>query len=54
MIVLDGRHAGTFHLDEVMQAGDGRFQRQLHELQNKLSGDDPINILFTSVIIFKF
>ncbi|XP_051927655.1 medium-chain acyl-CoA ligase ACSF2, mitochondrial [Hippocampus zosterae] len=48
VIVLDGRHAGTFHLDEVMQAGDGRFQRQLHELRNKLSCDDPVNILFTS------
>ncbi|XP_077407766.1 medium-chain acyl-CoA ligase ACSF2, mitochondrial [Vanacampus margaritifer] len=48
VIVLDGRHPGTFHMDDVMQAGDGRSLRQLHQLQSKLSCDDPINILFTS------
>ncbi|XP_077358207.1 medium-chain acyl-CoA ligase ACSF2, mitochondrial isoform X2 [Festucalex cinctus] len=48
VIVLDGRHAGTFHMDDVMEAGDGRSLRQLHQLQSKLSCDDPVNILFTS------
>ncbi|KAM9773404.1 medium-chain acyl-CoA ligase ACSF2, mitochondrial isoform X2 [Syngnathus typhle] len=47
VIVLDGgRHPGAFSLDQVLQAGDGRSLRQLHEL--RLSCDDPINIQFTS------
>ncbi|XP_037134116.1 medium-chain acyl-CoA ligase ACSF2, mitochondrial isoform X2 [Syngnathus acus] len=47
VIVLGGgRHPGAFSLDQVLQAGDGRSLRQLHEL--RLSCDDPINIQFTS------
>ncbi|XP_061611807.1 medium-chain acyl-CoA ligase ACSF2, mitochondrial-like isoform X5 [Phyllopteryx taeniolatus] len=48
VIVLDGRQPGMFHLDDVMQAGDERFLRQLHEIGKKLSCDDPVNIQFTS------
>ncbi|KAM9832054.1 medium-chain acyl-CoA ligase ACSF2, mitochondrial [Neosynchiropus ocellatus] len=48
VIVVDGRRAGMFHLDDVMQAGDSAHVRQLQELQKKLCCDDPINIQFTS------
>ncbi|XP_061886563.1 medium-chain acyl-CoA ligase ACSF2, mitochondrial-like [Entelurus aequoreus] len=48
VIVLDSRQPGTFHLDEVLQAGSSRFLRQLEQLHRKLSFDQPVNILFTS------
>ncbi|XP_061562056.1 medium-chain acyl-CoA ligase ACSF2, mitochondrial isoform X7 [Phycodurus eques] len=48
VIVLDSRQPGMFHLDDVMQAGDNRFLRRLHEIGKKLLCDDPVNILFTS------
>lgn len=49
VIVMDSRQPGMLHVDDVMQAGDSRHQRELSELQGKLSFDDPINIQFTSV-----
>lgn len=49
VIVMDSRLPGMLHVDDVMQAGDSRHQRELSELQGKLSFDDPINIQFTSV-----
>lgn len=50
VVVLDGRQPGMFSLEEVMQAGSSRHLQQLQDLQRTLSHDDPINILFTSVI----
>lgn len=49
VIVMDSRQPGMLHVDDVMQAGDSRHQRELSELQGKLSFDDPVNIQFTSV-----
>ncbi|XP_069005088.1 medium-chain acyl-CoA ligase ACSF2, mitochondrial-like [Embiotoca jacksoni] len=48
VIVTDSRQPGMLHLDDVMQAGEGRHRRELMDLQSKLSFDDPINIQFTS------
>ncbi|KAM8729022.1 medium-chain acyl-CoA ligase ACSF2, mitochondrial [Acanthopagrus schlegelii] len=48
VIVLDSRQPGMFHFDDVMQAGSSQYVQQLHDLQKKLSFDDPINIQFTS------
>lgn len=49
VIVMDSRQPGMLHVEDVMQAGESRHQRELSELQGKLSFDDPINIQFTSV-----
>lgn len=49
VIVMDSRQPGMLHVDDVMQAGESRHQKELSELQGKLSSDDPINIQFTSV-----
>lgn len=51
MVVLDDRPPGMFSLEEVMQAGSSRHLQQLWDLQGKLSCDDPIKILFTSVMV---
>uniref|UniRef100_A0A3Q3L0P5 Medium-chain acyl-CoA ligase ACSF2, mitochondrial n=1 Tax=Labrus bergylta TaxID=56723 RepID=A0A3Q3L0P5_9LABR len=48
VIVLDSRQPGMHHFEDVMQAGSSRFVQQLHDLQKKISFDDPINIQFTS------
>ncbi|XP_054463456.1 medium-chain acyl-CoA ligase ACSF2, mitochondrial-like [Anoplopoma fimbria] len=48
VIVTDSRQPGMLHVDDVMQAGESRHHKQLMDLQNKLSFDDPINIQFTS------
>lgn len=48
VIVMDSRQPGMLHVDDVMQAGESRHQKELSELQGKLSSDDPINIQFTS------
>ncbi|XP_072312953.1 medium-chain acyl-CoA ligase ACSF2, mitochondrial isoform X2 [Eucyclogobius newberryi] len=48
VIVLDSRQPGTFHFDDIMQAGDSRYKQELQDLQKKLCFDDPINIQFTS------
>uniref|UniRef100_A0A8C5HQW9 Medium-chain acyl-CoA ligase ACSF2, mitochondrial n=1 Tax=Gouania willdenowi TaxID=441366 RepID=A0A8C5HQW9_GOUWI len=48
IIVLDSRQPGMFHLDDVMQAGSSSFQRRLQEIEESISCDDPLNILFTS------
>ncbi|KAM5135518.1 medium-chain acyl-CoA ligase ACSF2, mitochondrial [Mantella aurantiaca] len=47
-IVLDKKHPGTFHFEEVMNAGTTQHVKQLQDLQKTLSCDDPINIQFTS------
>ncbi|XP_075701179.1 medium-chain acyl-CoA ligase ACSF2, mitochondrial [Rhinoderma darwinii] len=47
-IVLDQKHPGTFHFQEVMDAGSSDFVKQLHGLQRSISCDDPVNIQFTS------
>lgn len=41
---------GTFHLEDMMQAGSSQHMQQLDAVQKKLSSDDPISIQFTSVI----
>lgn len=51
VVVLDGPQPGMFSLEELLQAGSSRHRQQLQDLQRKLSCDDPINILFTSVAI---
>lgn len=48
VIVTDSQQPGAFHLKDVMQAGSSQHLQQLHDLQKKLSCDDPINIQFTS------
>lgn len=49
VIVMDSRQPGMLHVDDVVQAGESRHQKELSKLQGKLSSDDPINIQFTSV-----
>ncbi|XP_043944974.1 medium-chain acyl-CoA ligase ACSF2, mitochondrial-like [Protopterus annectens] len=48
VIVLDSKLPGTFHFDEVMQAGSTSYMQQLQELQKTLSFDDPVCVQFTS------
>ncbi|XP_030361997.1 medium-chain acyl-CoA ligase ACSF2, mitochondrial isoform X2 [Strigops habroptila] len=48
VIMLDSKLPGTFHMDEVMQAGDSSHMKQLRAVQQTLSCNDPINIQFTS------
>uniref|UniRef100_A0A8C5TSL1 Medium-chain acyl-CoA ligase ACSF2, mitochondrial n=1 Tax=Malurus cyaneus samueli TaxID=2593467 RepID=A0A8C5TSL1_9PASS len=48
VIVCDSKLPGTFHMDEVMQAGDSSHVKQLRAVQQTLSCNDPINIQFTS------
>ncbi|KAK9965637.1 hypothetical protein ABG768_004714 [Culter alburnus] len=48
VIVTDSQQPGTFHLKDLMQAGDSQHHQQLQDLQKKLVCDDPINIQFTS------
>ncbi|NWV02570.1 ACSF2 synthetase, partial [Ptilonorhynchus violaceus] len=47
-IMCDSKLPGTFHMDEVMQAGDSSHMKQLRAVQQTLSCNDPINIQFTS------
>ncbi|NWQ82874.1 ACSF2 synthetase, partial [Columbina picui] len=49
VITLDSKLPGTFHMDEVMQAGDSSHMKQLRTTQQSLSCNEPINIQFTSV-----
>ncbi|NWI86381.1 ACSF2 synthetase, partial [Pitta sordida] len=48
VIMLDSKLPGTFHMDEVMQAGDSSHMKQLRAVQQTLSCNEPINIQFTS------
>uniref|UniRef100_A0A8C3LXV5 Medium-chain acyl-CoA ligase ACSF2, mitochondrial n=1 Tax=Chrysolophus pictus TaxID=9089 RepID=A0A8C3LXV5_CHRPC len=48
VIMLDSKLPGTFHMDEVMQAGDSSHMKQLRALQQTLSCNEPVNIQFTS------
>ncbi|KAM4674248.1 medium-chain acyl-CoA ligase ACSF2, mitochondrial [Amazona ochrocephala] len=48
VITLDAKLPGTFHMDEVMQAGDSSHMKQLRAVQQTLSCNEPINIQFTS------
>ncbi|KAM6297503.1 medium-chain acyl-CoA ligase ACSF2, mitochondrial [Aegotheles albertisi] len=48
VITVDSKLPGTFHLDEVMQAGDSSHVKQLRAVQQTLSCNEPINIQFTS------
>uniref|UniRef100_A0A8C9WLY3 Medium-chain acyl-CoA ligase ACSF2, mitochondrial n=1 Tax=Scleropages formosus TaxID=113540 RepID=A0A8C9WLY3_SCLFO len=49
MVALtDSRQHGALHVDDVLQAGGSQHQKELEDLQKKLSFDDPINIQFTS------
>ncbi|KFO85190.1 hypothetical protein N320_08037, partial [Buceros rhinoceros silvestris] len=48
VITVDAKLPGTFHLDEVMQAGDSSHMKQLRAVQQTLSCNEPINIQFTS------
>lgn len=47
--MCDSKLPGTFHMDEVMQAGDSSHVKQLRAVQQALSCNEPINIQFTSV-----
>lgn len=49
VIMCDSKLPGTFHMDEVMQAGDSSHVKQLRAVQQTLSCNEPINIQFTSV-----
>ncbi|CAM9692626.1 unnamed protein product [Bubo scandiacus] len=48
VITVDSKLPGTFHMDEVMQAGDSSHMKQLRAVQQTLSCNEPINIQFTS------
>ncbi|KAM8797026.1 medium-chain acyl-CoA ligase ACSF2, mitochondrial [Eudromia elegans] len=48
VIMVDSKLPGTFHMSEVMQAGDSSHIKQLRALQQTLSCHEPINIQFTS------
>ncbi|NXA48630.1 ACSF2 synthetase, partial [Nothocercus julius] len=48
VIMVDSKLPGTFHISEVMQAGDSSHIKQLRALQQTLSCHEPINIQFTS------
>ncbi|KAI4889991.1 hypothetical protein NFI96_013252 [Prochilodus magdalenae] len=48
VIVTDDHQPGTFHWNDLMQAGSSQHYQELQDLQKKLSFDDPINIQFTS------
>ncbi|NWV33948.1 ACSF2 synthetase, partial [Grantiella picta] len=48
VIMCDSKLPGTFHMDEVLQAGDSSHMKQLRAVQQTLSCNDPINIQFTS------
>uniref|UniRef100_A0A8C6U5V6 Medium-chain acyl-CoA ligase ACSF2, mitochondrial n=1 Tax=Neogobius melanostomus TaxID=47308 RepID=A0A8C6U5V6_9GOBI len=48
VIVMDSEEPGMLHFGDAMEAGESRHQKQLMDLQKKLSFDDPINIQFTS------
>ncbi|XP_051958703.1 medium-chain acyl-CoA ligase ACSF2, mitochondrial-like [Xyrauchen texanus] len=48
VILTDSHQPGTFHLNDVMQAGTNQHHQQLQDLQKKVMCDDPINIQFTS------
>uniref|UniRef100_A0A8C6TUK2 Medium-chain acyl-CoA ligase ACSF2, mitochondrial n=1 Tax=Neogobius melanostomus TaxID=47308 RepID=A0A8C6TUK2_9GOBI len=48
VIVMDSEEPGMLHFRDAMEAGESRHQKQLMDLQKKLSFDDPINIQFTS------
>ncbi|XP_017579812.1 medium-chain acyl-CoA ligase ACSF2, mitochondrial isoform X1 [Pygocentrus nattereri] len=48
VIVLDSQQPGTFHWNDLMQAGSSEHYQQLQDIQKQLSFDDPVNIQFTS------
>ncbi|XP_068007056.1 medium-chain acyl-CoA ligase ACSF2, mitochondrial [Melanerpes formicivorus] len=48
VITLDSKLPGTFHMDEVIQAGDSSHMKQLRAVQQTLSCNEPVNIQFTS------
>ncbi|XP_041265245.1 medium-chain acyl-CoA ligase ACSF2, mitochondrial isoform X3 [Onychostruthus taczanowskii] len=48
VIMCDSKLPGTFHMDEVLQAGDSSHLKQLRAVQQTLSCNEPINIQFTS------
>ncbi|XP_054249636.1 medium-chain acyl-CoA ligase ACSF2, mitochondrial isoform X2 [Indicator indicator] len=48
VITLDSKLPGTFHMDEVIQAGDSSHMKQLRAVQRTLFCNEPINIQFTS------
>ncbi|NXT22610.1 ACSF2 synthetase, partial [Syrrhaptes paradoxus] len=48
VITADSKLPGTFHMDEVLQAGDSSHLKQLRAVQQTLSCNEPINVQFTS------
>ncbi|NXV48435.1 ACSF2 synthetase, partial [Uria aalge] len=48
VITVDSKLPGTFHMDEMLQAGDSSHMKQLRAVQQTLSCNEPINIQFTS------
>ncbi len=45
--------SGTFILEDVLNFGGIAERQKIHDLQSHLQFDDPINIQFTSVSIWK-
>ncbi|XP_025054944.1 acyl-CoA synthetase family member 2, mitochondrial [Alligator sinensis] len=48
VITLDSKLPGTFQMSEVMQAAESTHAKQLRDIQQTLSHNEPINIQFTS------
>ncbi|EMP42473.1 Acyl-CoA synthetase family member 2 [Chelonia mydas] len=48
VITLDSKLPGAFQMSEVMQAGDSSHMKQLRDVQQTLSCNEPVNIQFTS------
>ncbi|XP_010082010.1 PREDICTED: acyl-CoA synthetase family member 2, mitochondrial [Pterocles gutturalis] len=48
VITADSKLPGTFHMEEVLQAGDSSHMKQLRAVQQTLSCNEPINVQFTS------
>lgn len=49
VIVMDNLGPGMLHFQDVMEAAESRHQKQLMDLQRKMTFDDAVNIQFTSV-----
>uniref|UniRef100_A0A7M4FS33 Medium-chain acyl-CoA ligase ACSF2, mitochondrial n=1 Tax=Crocodylus porosus TaxID=8502 RepID=A0A7M4FS33_CROPO len=48
VITLDSKLPGTFQMSEMMQAAESSHVKQLRDIQQTLSYNEPINIQFTS------
>jgi hypothetical protein len=46
-------YSGCFSFKEILNAADSSHFKQMYHYKNELESFDPINIQFTSVIIFQ-